>query len=107
MMQGPMLQALLQDRFQLKIHRDARQVPVYALTVASGGPKLKAFAEGSCVPMPIKFPLPELPSGQKYCHVRANVQFPSLDAEGSTLIEFSQLLDLLLDRPVVDKTGLT
>jgi len=30
-----------------------------------------------------------------------------VDAEGSTLSEFSKLLNLVLDRPVVDKTGIT
>jgi uncharacterized protein (TIGR03435 family) len=31
---------------------------------------------------------------------------PSLDAERTTLSEFSKLLNLALDRPVIDKTGL-
>ena len=50
MMRGPMLQALLEDRFKLKIRRESREVPAYAMTVAKGGPKLKPFEEGSCVP---------------------------------------------------------
>src|SRR5205823_2518442 len=29
MMNGPMLQALLEDRFKLKLHRETREVPVY------------------------------------------------------------------------------
>jgi uncharacterized protein (TIGR03435 family) len=33
-MSGPMLQRLLEDRFQLKLHRDTKQGDVYALTVA-------------------------------------------------------------------------
>jgi len=36
-----MLQALLGDRFQLKIHRDTKELPVYFLTAAKSGPKLK------------------------------------------------------------------
>jgi uncharacterized protein (TIGR03435 family) len=36
----PMLQSLVEDRFKLKVHREARQRPVYALTVAKNGPKL-------------------------------------------------------------------
>jgi uncharacterized protein (TIGR03435 family) len=36
-----MLQSLLEDRFQLRAHRETRELPVYALTVAKGGPKLK------------------------------------------------------------------
>ncbi|HEY2382158.1 MAG TPA: TIGR03435 family protein [Terriglobia bacterium] len=39
-----MLQALLADRFGLKIHKDMREDSVYALVVAKGGPKLKESA---------------------------------------------------------------
>jgi uncharacterized protein (TIGR03435 family) len=39
-----MLQALLADRFNLKIHGEIKQVPVYALTVGKNGPKLKTAA---------------------------------------------------------------
>ena len=35
-----MLRTLLADRFQLKIHRETRELPVYALVVARNGPKL-------------------------------------------------------------------
>jgi uncharacterized protein (TIGR03435 family) len=37
-----MLQTLLADRFQLKVHRETREGNVYALVVAKGGPKLTA-----------------------------------------------------------------
>jgi uncharacterized protein (TIGR03435 family) len=36
-----MLQSLLGDRFQLKVNRDARPLPVFALVVAHSGPKMK------------------------------------------------------------------
>jgi uncharacterized protein (TIGR03435 family) len=49
-MNGPMLQALLEDRFHLKIHRETREAPIYELTVAKGGPKLQPF-DGSCTPV--------------------------------------------------------
>ncbi|MGJ5819146.1 M56 family metallopeptidase [Paludibaculum fermentans] len=106
LMQGPMLQALLEEQFRLKIRRESRAVAVYALTVEAGPSRLKAFAAGSCVPMPLKMPLPELPAGQEYCKTRVGVQPPTVDAQGSTLAEFAQMLDLVLDRPVVDRTGL-
>jgi uncharacterized protein (TIGR03435 family) len=35
-----MLQALLADRFGLKVHRETREMPAFALTVNKGGPKL-------------------------------------------------------------------
>jgi uncharacterized protein (TIGR03435 family) len=46
-----MLQALLENRFQLKIRRETREVPVYALAVAKGGPKLQAAQPGKCIAM--------------------------------------------------------
>src|SRR5271170_7818372 len=49
-MTGPMLQALLEDRFQLKVHRETREVPLYALTVAKSGLKLQPADGGSCTP---------------------------------------------------------
>jgi len=36
-----MLQALLADRFRLRVRRETREVPVFALTLAKGGPKLR------------------------------------------------------------------
>ena len=37
-----MMQAMLSDRFHLLTHRETRTLPIYALTVAKGGPKLRA-----------------------------------------------------------------
>jgi len=44
-----MLQLLLLDRFQLRFHRESRDVPVYVLGAARGGFKLPAPQDGSCV----------------------------------------------------------
>lgn len=38
---GPMLRALLEDRFKLKIHRGTDEVPMYEMTLAKGGLKIK------------------------------------------------------------------
>ena len=35
------VQAMLADRFQLKIHRETREMPIYALTVAKSGLKMQ------------------------------------------------------------------
>ncbi len=40
-----MLQALLADRFKMKVHRDSREFPVYALEVAKGGARLTPPSE--------------------------------------------------------------
>src|SRR5665213_1828973 len=36
-----MLQTLLEDRYALKVHRETKELPVYALVVAKGGLKVK------------------------------------------------------------------
>ena len=41
-----MLQNLLAERFQMQVHHETRVVPVYELTVAKSGPKLKPAAQG-------------------------------------------------------------
>ena len=108
MMHGPMLQVLLEDRFKLKIHREAREVPVYELTVAEGGAKLQPAEPGSCVAVPMMtFPLPAPPSGQKYCRNMAGGPTPGVNVESGNLDEICKLLTLVLDRPVVDKTGIS
>jgi bla regulator protein BlaR1 len=101
-MSGPMLQALLEDRFQLKIHRETREGPVYFLTVARGGPKLHSFTEGSCKPWPTP-PPPQLT--KEYCGRMIYGLKPAVEAQGVTLDDFSSLLRLVTGRPVIDQTG--
>jgi bla regulator protein BlaR1 len=105
MMQGPMMQAVLEDRFQLKIHRETRQGTVYELALGKGSPKLKPLREGSCIPVAIGRPLPELTADQRRCRNTANPR--GVDFEGGTLAMFAGLLGMILDRPVIDKTGIT
>jgi bla regulator protein BlaR1 len=42
----PMLQALLADRFKLKVHQSSKEMAGYALVVGRGGPKVKAAVDG-------------------------------------------------------------
>jgi uncharacterized protein (TIGR03435 family) len=58
-MQGPMLQELLERRFQLKVHIDREQVPAFALVVAKGGLKPKPIGESECRLQPA--PVPGVP----------------------------------------------
>ena len=39
------LRHLLEDRFQLELREEQREVPVYALSVEKSGPRMKAVAE--------------------------------------------------------------
>lgn len=129
MMHGPMLQALLEERFELRMHRETRDVPAYALTVAKGGSKLHPFQAGSCVPLDLKIfeqfpppPLPELPKGKEYCGgidpgdgsrwvaVTARSQGPNVTMEARALSvdDFvAHALGPQLDRPVLNRTGIS
>jgi uncharacterized protein (TIGR03435 family) len=114
MTHGPMLQALLEDRFKLKIHRETREIQVYALTVAKSGPRLQAFKEGSCTPFDfataIRPPTDPLPSGQiPNCFGEMSIKGPNwvFDTQATTLHEISQRFGEMLDRPVIDRTGIS
>jgi uncharacterized protein (TIGR03435 family) len=56
-----MVQSLLADRFGLKLSSQMKNLPVYALMVAKGGPKLKE-AEGLSPPQPEPTPPPPPPA---------------------------------------------
>ena len=105
------MQALLEDRFKLKVRRETRNVPAYALTVAGGGPKLQPYL-GDCVP---DFVLPPLAPGQKHCWeigtgARKEATFTPHFAPDSVVKDldgFSLWLFVITDRPVLNRTGLT
>lgn len=109
-MNGPMLQALLEDRFHLKLHRETRQVPVFALTAARSGARLKPFQEGTCTPVDSAQDPPSPAPGQPpLCQNRirakdANVRMYHMP--GATVTTFSGMLGVILGRPVIDKTGI-
>jgi uncharacterized protein (TIGR03435 family) len=43
-----MTRAILDDRFQLKLHKETEEVPMYAMTVAKGGLKIQAVDLNDC-----------------------------------------------------------
>ncbi|HMD35943.1 MAG TPA: TIGR03435 family protein [Vicinamibacterales bacterium] len=47
-MMGPMLRALLEERFHLKTHRGTEDAPMFALTVAKGGMTIKPIGPDGC-----------------------------------------------------------
>ncbi len=84
-----MLQKLLADRFELKTRRDQREIPVYALTVAKGGPKLtKSVSDPTALP------------GWKGSG-GGNMQF-----RNTTMTVFLLDMQNKFNRPLVDQTGL-
>ena len=83
-----MLQRLLADRFKLTFHREQREMSVYALTIAKGGPKLKVAD-------------PNEAHGSGCAHLGV------CSFRNDPLEHFARWLQFaVLDRPVQDKTGL-
>ena len=96
--QMAMLRKLLADRFKLAFHREPKEMSIYALTVGKNGPKLKP----STVPPDAA---PEGPPPLIFVLAPGGVSLPGRNATMSELASVMQRA--ALDRPVVDKTGLT
>jgi uncharacterized protein (TIGR03435 family) len=110
-MRGPMLQALLEDRFALRIHRETREGRVYGATVAKGGLKLQAFG-GGCTP--VDFLHRALTPPQSPCLESRHSDGPNItiDIPGMDLDSFLWYLGAFngsarFDGPVLNKTGIT
>jgi uncharacterized protein (TIGR03435 family) len=102
-----MLQALLEDRFKLTLHRETKEMPIYALTVAKGGLKLHE-SEGECPPRPSGPPPPPVPG--KMPSPPCGGMFMGRNQTAGNHITMEQLvinLSRTLGRTVIDKTGLT
>lgn len=94
-----MFRTVLADRFQLKFHHETKDAPVYNLVAAKGGPKLSTQPlppEGICGDMQARMAAVKLPGRVTGTCV------PNMDME-----QIVYTLTHLLERPVLDKTGLT
>lgn len=97
-----MVQAMLEDRFGLRMHRETREGSIYSLVVARKGSKMKPWVEGSCVdPAPGK----PLEPGATACGYRPGAS--TLDAQGVAVGVLADFLSSIMGRPVVDRTGLS
>ena len=114
-MEGPMLRAILEDRFQLKIKRETEEAPMYALVVAKGGLKIQPVGPDDCrkrTPddnFTYEQILAAIRRGEKpYCGMNGGSEGPNIimDFGGSTLSSFAGFLSGSMDRHVLDKTGI-
>ena len=105
-MLGPMMQALLEDRFKLKTHLETREVPVYELTVAKGGIKVEAATGEKCQPLDLEV-VRSIPAGTHTCGLLMRSVNPAVPAalDGGTMTDLGNMLSTMLDRDVIDKTG--
>ena len=102
-----MLQALLEERFSLALHREMRTIPVYGLIATSGGLQLPKSTHASCVEFPAGSPpTPSAPGQAPSIPCGGFVTGPNLLEGGNvSMSEFVDVLGNMLDHPVVDKTG--
>jgi|SRR5665213_1029097 len=95
-----MVQTLLADFFKLKLHRETRQIPIYALVAGPQGPNLPPETEPESCPVPAgECGFPNIGGPEGGVH--------TIMARGATMSGFASLLTNNVDRPVIDKTGLT
>jgi uncharacterized protein (TIGR03435 family) len=87
-----MVQKLLADRFQLKFHKETKELPAYVLTAAKTEPKMKKSETEDQLP------------GLFF----TNISPATLNVRNATMDDLCHLFQsAVLDRPVVDKTAIT
>jgi len=84
-----MIRKVLADRFGLKVHTEKQELSVYALTVAKGGPKLTKSLGN--------------PNGPPNDNFSTSAYMKETN---TTMGEYAKAMQYVLDRPVVDQTGL-
>jgi uncharacterized protein (TIGR03435 family) len=126
-----MVQSLLEDRFQLKAHRETRELPIYNLVTTKDGPKIKKSADqttptfaaalpGPCdpassanTPSPLPPPGrggnpfdPKSPPPRGAIMMMMGTGGMTMRATATPLPAIVRLLQQQLGRMIVDKTGL-
>jgi uncharacterized protein (TIGR03435 family) len=107
-----MLQNLMADRFQLTLHRESKELPVYALVLARKdgklGPSLTERKEGTCTPPDPNKPSPPPEPGKTRTFDCGGMISGRgrLRAGGFPIGDITPMLSRQLGRIVIDKTGL-
>jgi uncharacterized protein (TIGR03435 family) len=110
-----MLRTLLEDRFQLRTHREMKELPVFSLVSNRGGFKLPTPADGACVDPPAeaavewvgagRMAVPgELPPAKGRCG-SVIVSVTQMRGGKIAMSEFVRALSMILGRSVLDRTG--
>lgn len=117
-----MLQNLLAERFKMQFHRETKELPVFALVVAKGGPKLQEAKDEPPPPEsdgpqslpsipkmgPDGFPdLSKVLAGRGGIFMMMEPDRARLVGQKATLQDLAGRLSNELSKPVTDETGLT
>jgi len=106
-----MMQALLAERFGLKVHKESKEVPVYSLLVGKNGPKLKKAeivpqgASDGPPPPGGRGPGPGAPGMMRMMMQPGGKMH--LNATGMAISNFADMLARQVGKPVFDNTGIT
>ena len=87
-----LMRKLLEERFGLKVHRETKELAVYAITVGKGGEKIAPSAGD--------------PNGTPSENENSNGGVVTMRMTNMAMGEFAPDLAYFLDRPAVDQTGL-
>jgi uncharacterized protein (TIGR03435 family) len=109
-----MLQALLADRFQMKLHREKKEFPVYVLVQGKGPLKLKETPPGADTDNDEPKGTTNVAASGSEAGVGVNLGHGSsyslannrFEAKKLTMAVFATNLERFADRPIVDMTGL-
>jgi uncharacterized protein (TIGR03435 family) len=114
LMLGPMLRALLEERFQLKLHQETEEAPMFALTVAKGGLKITPMKDGDCTMDRLKPPVLLSEAARRGVKptcgtVHAGPDGPNWLTQhgGQDLGVVAMMLSSDLGVKVIDRTGIT
>jgi len=88
-----LMRKLLEQRFGLKVHKETKELAVYAITVGKGGEKISPSAGD--------------PNGTPSENENSNGGIVTMRMTNMTMAEFAPDLAFFLERPAVDQTGLT
>ena len=109
-----MIGTLLAERFQLKFHREKKELPVYALGMSKSGTKLTESAPDPNAPAAPPDTVNvagggtgagvnlDLGGGRSFTLANNKIQIRRM-----TMVDIAETLTRFMDRPVVDQTGLT
>jgi uncharacterized protein (TIGR03435 family) len=88
-----MLQQLLADRFQLRIHYKTEEMPIYVLVAGKNGPRFQSSP-------------PEADPQVNFSLTGENKEYALITSRKISMEEFAKLLSPVDGRPVLDRTGL-